>query len=487
MTHMKIFFVLFCLKKAVRCIFLLIPLLLFSNCSLKEADPPPVLIKGSIDHPPADVIKLVYNEDPLSGNTRDVLLIPDENNAFQVSVEIPYPMSATLSIAGFRTPVFFQPGYEVSMYFDGGDVRGSLRFEGDGAAENNFLTAYIRDIVSELDMRMIHAGMGHLDPMGFTELMDSVAELQLDYLRDHHLKNELSGLFVTFFETEVAYFKYNMLLMYPLAHQQIKQLSALPVLPDDYYDFLEREDLFEDRKLISASYLGFLDQYLNYYRHVKPDKTEGLSGIQSEYRLAAGLFEGETRSYYLAKQVYLALLNEAFSEASILYRDYMDQKTSQKYHGMLKEAYEEAEHFSPGKPAPDFSLMDMYGAEISLSDYRGRLVLLHFWAAYSNACQQDLPALSRLQRKYQDEHDLVFISVSLDGDEPSWLDAVALFQLRGVHLNVDGFGHEVPLRYHIKSLPVYFLIGRDGRILDNRLPGLRDPAFEQRIITALQQ
>lgn len=73
---------------------------------------------------------------------------------------------------------------------------------------------------------------------------------------------------------------------------------------------------------------------------------------------------------------------------------------------------------SSGGKASDFALRDLTGRTIHLSDYRGKVVLMNFWATWCGPCAQELPHLERIYRKYA-EQGFVVLAISMDGPESS--------------------------------------------------------------------
>lgn len=111
--------------------------------------------------------------------------------------------------------------------------------------------------------------------------------------------------------------------------------------------------------------------------------------------------------------------------------------------------------------APDFSLTDLTGKKLELSSYRGKVVLLDFWATWCVPCRSEIPQLVQLQKKYRAQ-GLQIIGISLD-DEPKPVEAFR----KQLHMNYPvGLGDaKLAERYGgVLGLPVKFLIGRDGRI-----------------------
>lgn len=113
--------------------------------------------------------------------------------------------------------------------------------------------------------------------------------------------------------------------------------------------------------------------------------------------------------------------------------------------------------------APLFELPALDSSSVRLADYRGRLVLIHFWATFCASCRDEMPALATLAGRFADS-GLVVLAVAVDRGNRS---GVAEFARRygqrlTVPLDADG---EVRKRYEIEALPTTYLVGRDGRFL----------------------
>jgi len=116
----------------------------------------------------------------------------------------------------------------------------------------------------------------------------------------------------------------------------------------------------------------------------------------------------------------------------------------------------------PGDVAPDFALTDFNGKPLRLADYRGKLVLLNFWASWCEPCLEEMPRLSAWQRNYG-AAGLQVIGVSMD-DEAA--PAKRLLAKRPVDYPVGLGDDKLGERYGgILGLPQSFLIDRHGLIL----------------------
>jgi peroxiredoxin len=123
------------------------------------------------------------------------------------------------------------------------------------------------------------------------------------------------------------------------------------------------------------------------------------------------------------------------------------------------------------KPARlDFTLKDMSGKSVNLADYKGKVVMLNFWATWCGPCQHEIPMFVQLQDQYRDK-GVVFLGVSID-DEPETLRAYA----QDMHMNYPvlvGKDHEIQDAYGpMFGIPTTMLISRDG-IVCTRYSGAR--------------
>ena len=119
----------------------------------------------------------------------------------------------------------------------------------------------------------------------------------------------------------------------------------------------------------------------------------------------------------------------------------------------------------PPRPAPQTPFLAGDGTEITLGDFKGRIMLVNFWATWCAPCVAEMPSLDRLHRRLRDE-GLVVLAVAVDEDADvlrRWVEARRL-TLAILH---DPRGRDVAARYGVSGYPVSFLVDRDGRVLEN--------------------
>ena len=136
---------------------------------------------------------------------------------------------------------------------------------------------------------------------------------------------------------------------------------------------------------------------------------------------------------------------------------------------------------SEGSIAPELEFSDPDGKVRKLSDLRGKVVLIDFWASWCGPCRKENPHVRAMYEKYHDRGFEIF-SVSLDNNKNRWKDAIAKDGLVWPNhvSDLKGWGSAAAKLYGVSSIPCTFLIDKDGRILAK---GLRGDTLTQ----ALQQ
>ena len=135
------------------------------------------------------------------------------------------------------------------------------------------------------------------------------------------------------------------------------------------------------------------------------------------------------------------------------------------------------------KVAPAFQLKDLQGRRIRLSDYRGKVVLINFWATWCAPCQAEMPELVKLQREYA-SRGLQVISITCPPERKTIVRRVA----RKFRLNYPVlFGTRETTRLYEADdvLPVTIIVDRDG-IIRGRILGILEPEeFQEKVVTLL--
>jgi thiol-disulfide isomerase/thioredoxin len=124
-------------------------------------------------------------------------------------------------------------------------------------------------------------------------------------------------------------------------------------------------------------------------------------------------------------------------------------------------------------PAPDLKAKDLNGKELNLEAYKGKVVLLNFWATWCGPCRAEIPSLIRIQEAYKDR--LQIIGMDVDDDDEEQLRAFVKDQ--GINYPVAMTSVSVRLAYGgIAALPTLFVINQDSKVVQKHV-GLFNPAL----------
>ena len=148
-----------------------------------------------------------------------------------------------------------------------------------------------------------------------------------------------------------------------------------------------------------------------------------------------------------------------------------------------------------GKPAPALSGTDVDGKKVALADYKGKVVLVDFWATWAPPCVAQIPYYSALQRKYGDKGFQV-VGINVDGSNQNVREKAAvapgvrrfLLNIGGVTwpnlMNGTGKGGDFAEAFGVTDIPANFLIDRDGKIIQVELSDVDlDKAIEKAVGT----
>jgi thiol-disulfide isomerase/thioredoxin len=131
--------------------------------------------------------------------------------------------------------------------------------------------------------------------------------------------------------------------------------------------------------------------------------------------------------------------------------------------------------------APDFKLDGLDGKPLSLAEWRGKVILLNFWATWCGPCRAEIPDLIELQSKYKDR--LQIIGLTVDDDDADLIKKVV--EHTGINYPVAMASPEVRFKYGgIAALPTSFMLNVEGRVVQKH-EGLRDPVLYELEIRAL--
>jgi len=140
---------------------------------------------------------------------------------------------------------------------------------------------------------------------------------------------------------------------------------------------------------------------------------------------------------------------------------------SSPYMQRLKEIVEEKSHKAVGAQARDFTMNDPEGNPVSVSSFKGKYLLIDFWASWCGPCRQENPNIVRIYNEFKDK-GFTILGVSLDRNKDAWLKAIKDDQLDWTQVSdLKYWQNEMAQYYGINSIPHSILLDPDGKIVNN--------------------
>jgi len=456
-------------------------LVVFASC--KPANE--VTITGKVANPVGQTVEIYYFKNLVGSEMENIEVPLDVNHGFTATLPLSEGQFVYIRLSRRNIMLYLQPGAEIAITLDEANPDSLPVVTGEGALESQFLVSYAMNVGRTHSRAVLLNNVGNLTPEQFLATATQGYTEKKAYLENHEYFAEFDPNFVALMKANILYEKYNLLLEYPMAFAHFNPGAESPQLPSEFYAFLENDNLFDDKFVRSRTYLRFMQLYLNRKMEEAGPANPEVSYFDGMFNLAENLLPGLSRDVILGELTLMALSHMEWESAQALYNRFLAIATNQSVIDVVNVEHQKVMALAPGQPAPAFTLTDINGQTVSLSDFAGKVVYLDFWASWCGPCMREVPYAKELKKRMENQPDLVFLYISVDVDEAAWRSTVEQHQIQGVHLNVPGFEHEVPQAYNLQGVPTFFLIGRDGTIISNSPPRPSNPAIDQVLLDAL--
>ena len=455
------------------------------------APPAPVVttLSGHLAHAPAgDTLYVWYAHTKPSG--RPAKTVVNAKGDFQVKLVDLKAGPASLTYARQRAVLYLSPGDQLKVTLDFPRFDESLRYTGRGAAANNYLAQSLwkfefgppaADAARPETLRTPAT-----TPAEMRRLADTFRQQQLAFLKKYELMTPLPPAFRrdAVLAIDLQWGR-NLLDYVSYRQHEAKQVAALPAT---YYDFLKELPLKNlDDRIDREDVLRFMNAYGSRLLPNGPLSTDP-AAIGKMYTLATADF-GVTKARDQAMYQMLSYQAIAGDPAAVLaaYPTFRVQNRDSALGRQMRAFVRRQLALQVGQPAPGFTLLNENGKTVSLSDYRGKVVYLDFWASWCGPCIAEAPAGVELKKKFAGR-DVVFLYISIDQNPADWRKALAKYPLSGpesVHLlNPKDYRGSAADVYQASAIPSYWVIGRDGRITAAHAP---KPSDSVAVTAALEQ
>ncbi len=159
------------------------------------------------------------------------------------------------------------------------------------------------------------------------------------------------------------------------------------------------------------------------------------------------------------------------SQVEPLYNALDDKIKNSHFGKTVKESLDAAKTTAVGSIAPDFTLNDTKGKPVSLAAFRGKYILVDFWASWCGPCRQENPTVVKAYQNYKSK-GFDILGVSLDEKKDKWEQAIKQDKLEWTQVSdLKGWQSDVAELYGVKAIPMNYLLDKEGKIIAKSLRG----------------
>lgn len=462
-------------------------LLLFSLLTGSMVHAQMATLSGCIQNAPVDTLLIeVLNEAGTEYLTTPVAL--DAKGCFVARFE-PAPMHRTmqLHLNNEVTSFFMEAGDSMHLTLDYALFDESVRYSGKNAAYSNYKAAFYLQF-NNSDNPALNAqsfyqfAIRKLDPLPYLAAMDSFEAAQLRFLESwkadlpaKYDRYERDGL-----QYSIAQQKYMYLFLRRILASQQPDLTV-PQLPSDFYNFFQKLSWNQDWMIGHSYYESTASNYALMMvgeGKLTPEK------ILMQIKIIDSISAGSSSDYLMAGFLIHCYERNNGELTTLAYDYFMASNAPNALKKRITELKAHADLLKPGVPAPAFSLKNLDGKQIQLSDYRGKVVFIDFWASWCVPCIAEFKYVPELKAALKGK-DIVFLYVSLDDKTEAWQKSAIKLLPGEQHLWAPGaFTGDIAKAYQITGIPRYVVVDRAGLIYDLSPPR---PSSGEQLIQYLQQ
>jgi thiol-disulfide isomerase/thioredoxin len=397
-------------------------------------------------------------------------LLPDLERTFVPDSAGKFSISFTVDKPGYfrmgRNVLFLSPGDSLDVYIDYRFAE-KADFKGRGAEAN----AYLKYTTFPKGGSFLRAGDEiKNDYEGTVQNVLAIAKQ-----REQDLINckNITGQFRTFEAGRIKADLINSLWYIRIYYEDVVKGDTARLFKEEYDKkaiALIKEYSFD---FYNAELLN-IEVYRNILDIIERDSPKVSGKVNDQKRI---------RDWIYADEVATRLKRSSNKDSIRVLLKVIDKVATSSYRSLLKNIYSKQMAFGNGDVAKNFMAYSKSNEKVSLNQYKGSVICLDVWATWCGPCITEMPYFDKLKQKYKDNHNIVFISLSIDSDKKGWKEYLESQNATGNQWIID----RLKLGdYSVLYVPRTIIIDRNFKVFDMYGPRPSSKKTEELIETLLQ-
>ncbi|MFM2207412.1 MAG: hypothetical protein RL213_1387 [Bacteroidota bacterium] len=420
-------------------------------------------------------------------------------------LRISAPGSIDLRVGEQRYSFYAEPAAALDLTLDATGPVTQMYLDGQLGSANRIFRSFYRTFAEDFNDSLQFAKMKEGAVDAYEMSLFAARKRQLDFLRSDTAWSNTSEGFRNFMKTETDYRYWTLLLAYPIIRANSdKNIQTVSPLPEVMLEQLPKVNPDDVASLASTSYRDFVKYYVIY-------NTSRQNGFRkfTDYSVSAErktvkareLFGDGVYGYWIARFLkedcmYLSpfVLKKmkqelAAADKEKTYLPVIDPLCDESKLVVYKRAADSTD-VKKGADADGPVLTDKDGKRVRLSDFKGKVVYIDFWASWCGPCRMMMPASKQLHEQLTEKQQksIVFLYISIDQSKENWIKAMQDLDMQGVNVISPGnWSSPACIYYQINSIPRYMIMDKKGDIVDLNATRPNDPELLQKLIKLAEQ